>query len=108
MMTQVSQTAKGNPDGTSYSLGLGGGYEFHRGGLAFVPYGRLNYYKLDINGYRESIDNTDPGFGWVLEFRDQTVESLTTALGGQVIYAYSTQVAVFLPQMLFEWVHEFL
>jgi hypothetical protein len=33
---------------------------------------------------------------------------LTTALGGQVIYAYSTQVAVFVPQLLFEWVHEFL
>jgi len=104
----VDQTAKGDTDGTSYSLGVGGGYEFRSGGLAFVPYGRLNYFKLDINGYGESIDNTSPGFGWALEFRDQTVESLTTALGGQVIYAYSTQVAVFVPQLLFEWVHEFL
>jgi uncharacterized protein YhjY with autotransporter beta-barrel domain len=95
--TQVNQTANGDTDGTNYSLGIGGGYEFRSGGFAFVPYGRLNYFKLDINGYRESINNADPGFGLALEFRDQTIESLTTALGGQVIYAYSTQVAVFVP-----------
>jgi outer membrane autotransporter protein len=106
--TQVNQTAVGDTDGTNYSLGVGGGYEFRSGGFTFVPYGRLNYFKLDINGYRESINNTDPGFGLALEFHDQIVESLTTALGGQVIYAYSTQVAVFVPQLLFEWVHEFL
>jgi len=104
----VNQTATGDTNGTNYSLGVGGGYQFQSGGFAFVPYGRLNYFNLGINGYKESIDNTNPGFGWALEFRDQTVESLTTALGGQVIYAYSTQVAVFVPQLLFEWVHEFL
>jgi len=98
----ISQTATGDTNGTNYSLGVGGGYQFQSGALAFVPYGRLNYFNLGINGYRESIDNTNPGFGWALEFRDQTVESLTTALGGQVIYAYSTQVAVFVPQLLFE------
>jgi uncharacterized protein YhjY with autotransporter beta-barrel domain len=104
----INQTAVGDTDGVNYSLGVGGGYEFRSGGFAFVPYGRLNYFNLDINGYRESINNTDPGFGLTLEFHDQNVESLTTALGGQVIYAYSTQVAVFVPQLLFEWVHEFL
>jgi uncharacterized protein with beta-barrel porin domain len=109
MMTQVDQTAKGDTDGTSYSLGFGGGYEFRSGGLSFVPYGRLNYFKLDINAFGEHIDNTNiPGFGWALEFRDQTVESLTTALGGQVLYPLSTRVGVFVPQLLFEWVHEFL
>ena len=108
MTTQVNQTAAGDTDGLNYSLGVGGGYEFRSGGFTFVPYGRLNYFNLNINGYRESINNTQPGFGLALEFRDQTVESLTTALGGQVIYAYSTQVAVFVPQLLFEWVHEFL
>jgi outer membrane lipase/esterase len=106
--TQVNQTANGDTDGTNYSIGIGGGYEFHSGGFAFVPYGRLNYFRLNINGFGESVDNTNDGFGLALEFRDQIVESLTTALGGQVIYAYSTQVAVFVPQLLFEWVHEFL
>ena len=82
--TFVNQTAVGDTDGINYSLGVGSGYEFRSGGFTFVPYGRLNYFNLDINGYRESINNTQPGFGLALEFRDQTVESLTTALGGQV------------------------
>jgi outer membrane autotransporter protein len=106
--TQVNQTAKADTDGPSYSLGFGGGYEFRSGGFTFGPYGRLNYFKLDIDGYGESIDNTNDGFGLALEFRGQTLESLTTALGGQATYALSTQVAVFVPQLLFEWVHEFL
>jgi outer membrane autotransporter protein len=69
---------------------------------------RINYIKLDIDGYREEIDNTNPGFGWALAFDDQDVESLTTALGGQVSYAISTGVGVLLPQVRFEWEHEFL
>jgi uncharacterized protein with beta-barrel porin domain len=63
---------------------------------------------LGINGYGETINSDSPGFGWALAFNDQTVESLTTALGGQVIYALSTNFAVLVPQLLFEWVHEFL
>jgi uncharacterized protein YhjY with autotransporter beta-barrel domain len=106
--TQVNQTATGDTDGLNYSLGAGGGYEFRHGGFSFGPYGRLNYFKLDINGYGETINSTSPGFGWSLAFNDQTVESLTTALGGQVIYALSTKFAVLVPQLLFEWVHEFL
>jgi uncharacterized protein YhjY with autotransporter beta-barrel domain len=106
--TPVSQTAKGDTDGTDYSLGIDGGYEFRSGGFTYGPYARLDYYKIGINGFTESIDNTDPGFGLTLAFRDQTVESLQTALGGQIIYPLSTKVGVFVPQLLFEWVHEFL
>jgi uncharacterized protein YhjY with autotransporter beta-barrel domain len=107
-VTQVNQTAKGDTDGTSYSIGFGSGYEFQSGGFTFGPTFHLNYFKIDIDGFSESIDNTNPGFGWALAFRGQTIESLTTALGGQATYALSTQVAVFVPQLLFEWVHEYL
>jgi uncharacterized protein YhjY with autotransporter beta-barrel domain len=104
----VSQTAKGDTDGTHYTLGIDGGYEFRSGGLTYGPYVRLNYYKIGINGFAEHIDNSNPGFGLALEFRDQTVESLRTALGGQASYPLSTQVGVFVPQLMFEWVHEYL
>jgi len=100
--TTVNQTANGDTDGANYSLGIGGGYEFRSGGFTFLPYARLNYFKLNINEFGESIDNTSDGFGLTLEFRDQTVESLTSALGGQAINAISTQVAVVVPQLLFE------
>jgi outer membrane autotransporter protein len=108
MTTQVSQTATGDTDGTQYLVGFDGGYEFRSGGLTYGPYVRLNYLRVDIDGFTEGIDNTNPGFGLALEFRGQTLESLRSALGGQATYALSTQVGVFVPQVLFEWVHEFL
>jgi outer membrane autotransporter protein len=43
-----------------------------------------------------------------LKVRGQDVDSLTTALGGQVSYAISTALGVLLPQLRVEWEHEFL
>jgi uncharacterized protein with beta-barrel porin domain len=106
--TAVRQTAKADTDGTQLSFSFGGGYDFHVAGWTLSPLVRMNYLKLDIDGYREEIDNTSPGFGWALAFDDQDVESLTTVLGGQVSYAISTGVGVLLPQVRFEWEHEFL
>lgn len=106
--TPVQQTARADTDGTQWSFSVGGGYDFNVAGWTLSPLVRLHYIKLDIDGYREEIDNTNPGFGWALAFDDQDVESLTTALGGQVSYAISTGVGVLLPQVRFEWEHEFL
>jgi outer membrane lipase/esterase len=106
--TTVNQTARSETDGTQYSFGLSTGYDFSARGFTFGPYGRLSYLKADIDGFRERIDNTDAGFGLALAFNDQDVESLTWALGGQVSYAISTGFGVLVPQMRFEWEHEFL
>jgi uncharacterized protein with beta-barrel porin domain len=43
-----------------------------------------------------------------LAINEQDVESLTWALGGQVSYAVSTGFGVLVPQLRFEWEHEFL
>jgi uncharacterized protein with beta-barrel porin domain len=106
--TIVNQTAKGDTDGGHFSVGLGAGYDFRFGGLTVGPRGRLNYFKLDIDHFRESIDGTADGFGLALEYEGQIVESLMTALGGQASYAVSTRLGVLVPQVLVEWVHEFL
>jgi outer membrane lipase/esterase len=106
--TAVQQTVEADTNGTQLSFSLGGGYDFNVAGWTLSPLVRVNYLKLDIDGYREDIDNTNPGFGWALAFADQDVESLTTVLGGQVSYAISTGVGVLLPQVRFEWEHEFL
>jgi uncharacterized protein YhjY with autotransporter beta-barrel domain len=106
--TIVNQTAKGDTDGWHYSFGLSAGYDFHFGGLTVGPRGGLNYFKLDIDRFRESIDSTAAGFGLALEYEGQIVESLTTGLGGQASYAVSTRLGVLVPQVLVEWVHEFL
>lgn len=105
--TTVDQTATADTDGTQYALSVGAGYDFTRGGLTFGPFVRVNYLRLDIDGYREEIDNTQPGFGLALDIDDQDVESLTTVLGGQASFAISVPWGVILPQVRLTWEHEF-
>jgi outer membrane autotransporter protein len=108
MVTTVNQVATGDTDGTHYSFGLGTGYDFRHQAWTFGPYGRLTYLKAAIEAFQERINNAGPGSGLGLAYNDQRFESLQTALGAQVSYAVSTPLAVLVPQLLFEWVHEYL
>ena len=103
----VNQIAHADPDGNQFSFSVGAGYDFRQGALAFGPLIRLQYLKLNIDGYQEKINNTQPGFGWALALDSQDVESLTTVLGGRAAYAISTGLGVLLPQVRIEWEHEF-
>jgi outer membrane autotransporter protein len=95
-------TAKATPDGTQYSLSAGAGYNFTRGPMTFGPTGRLTYINAHISSYQES------GAGqFDTSVDSQSIQSLTTALGGQLTYAISTSVGVLTPLLSFEWVHEF-
>ncbi len=106
--TNVDQTMKAEPDGSQYSFSVGTGYESNYHAFAFGPYVRVNYTNANIDGYREIASNPSaPGVGLRLEVEDQDVKSLITVLGGQASYAISTQWAVLLPQVRFEWNHEF-
>jgi outer membrane autotransporter protein len=107
-ITTVSQTARSETDGTQYAFSLSTGYDFSVRGFTVGPYGRLNYLKADIDAFQERIDNTNAGFGLALAIGAQDVESLTGVLGGQASYALSTGFGVLVPQMRFEWEHEFL
>jgi uncharacterized protein with beta-barrel porin domain len=106
-MQRVDQIAHADPNGHQFSFSVGAGYEFRQGAWTFVPLARLQYLKLNIDGYQEKINNTLPGFGWALAQASQDVESLTTDVGGRVSYAISTGVGVLLPQVRIEWEHEF-
>ena len=103
----VNQIAHAEPDGHQFSFSVGAGYDFRQGALTFGPLVRLQYLKLNIDGYQEKINNPLPGFGWALALDSQDVESLTTALGGRASYAISTGLGVLLPQVRLEWEHEF-
>lgn len=105
--TGVNQTAHGDTDGTQFSFSFGAGYDFSAGGFTFGPLARMNYIKIDIDAYREEINNSDAGFGLNLAFDSQNIVSLTSVLGGQASYALSTGVGVFLPHMRVAWEHEF-
>ena len=57
--------------------------------------------------YHETINNTDPGFGWAWLLIVKMSSFLTTVLGGRASYAISTGLGVLLPQVRIEWEHEF-
>jgi len=98
----VNTTAKGSPDGRQWAVNGGLGYDFDVAGLSFGPYAQATYRRLHVDGYDES----DPA-GWAVRFGSQTVESLTTTLGGRIAYPISTDFAVFTPQLRGAWWHEF-
>jgi outer membrane lipase/esterase len=103
----VNQIARTDTNGHQFSFSVGAGYDFKQGALTYGPLVRLQYLKLNIDGYQEKINNTNPGFGWALALDSQDVESLTTVLGGRASYAISTGLGVLLPQVRIEWEHEF-
>ena len=69
--TTVNQTAQGGTNSTQYSFSVGAGYDFHVQGFTVTPFARLEYSRLDIDGYQESINNTADGFGLGLAFDGQ-------------------------------------
>ena len=90
-------------DGDQFSASASGGYDFRTGGFSFGPTGRVTYIRVHIDGFSEH----GPVGSNAARIQDQTVESLTTALGGQATYAISTAWAVLLPLVSAEWEHEF-
>ena len=93
--TTVNQTAQGGTNSTQYSFSVGAGYDFYVQGFTITPFLRLEYSRLDVDGYQESINNTANGFGLALAFDGQDVESLLSGLGAQASYAISTGIGVF-------------
>lgn len=103
-----NQTAKGNTQGNDYSFNITSGYDFHKQGLTYGPYGRVSYQNIQIDGYQENPSNPGaPGFGSLATIDKQNADSLQTALGGQLSYAISTSFGVLIPTARAEWVHEF-
>lgn len=99
----IDRTATADTDGRQYSMGAGAGYDLRRGPVTVTPFGRVEYIRLDIDGYSER-----GAAGLDLAIRDQTVESFQTALGVTMSYAWSVPFGVLVPQIRGEWRHEFL
>lgn len=101
-ITDANATANGSTDGTQFAISVSTGYNVDIGALTFGPTARANYVRVHIDGFRErGADILNLSLG------SQTVESLTTALGGQAAYAMSMSWGVLTPLVRFEWEHEF-
>lgn len=98
----LRETAQGDTDGTQVSLSIAGGYDVAFGPVTLGPSLRVNFTRVHIDGY---VEQGAPTFNLRLDSR--SAESLTTDIGGQVSYAISTPVGVFVPLARFEWEHEF-
>lgn len=98
----INTQSTASPDGKQFSGALSAGYDFTINALTISPYLRGEYINLDIN----SFSDQDP-LGWGVRYADQSIESLTTALGTRIAYAISTQWGVVQPFVRGEWFHEY-
>lgn len=106
--TQVDQTASADTDGDQFFAALSGGYDYAWNGFTVGPNVRVQYRKVDVDGYSEAMsDPTAAGSGLGMRVEDQDLESLTSVVGALATYAWSTNWGVLLPQFRAEWVHEF-
>ena len=76
--------------------------EFRRGDWIYGPYARLTHIDVDIDGYEES-----GAVGLNLKVENQSIESLTTAIGVQATFPQGKDWGVLVPQARVEWVHEY-
>jgi len=98
----INRTAKGDTDSTQYSFTVGTGYTAQVGNVDFGPYARLTYFKVDIDGFKETGAQ-----GLNLEVEDQKVTSLISALGMLASKKFSWIHGVWSPQIRGEWDHEY-
>lgn len=98
----VRRTAKSNTEGWQQRYSINSGYDFPLGAWTLGLRGRMEYGRTTIDGYTER--GADP---LNLAIDTQTVDSVTTALGGIVSYTAGTVVGVFVSQLNVEWEHEF-
>jgi outer membrane autotransporter protein len=81
---------------------LGAGYNFNWGGLSVIPYFQAAGIATELDRFREKSDS-DVGLTMGRQHRD----SVTTTVGTELNYAWSTPYGVFLPRVFGEWVHEY-
>jgi outer membrane autotransporter protein len=104
----ADQFGRGDTEGMEYSLNLSAGYEYRQHAMTLTPYARFSYTRVEIDGYTEQASNQSAaGFGSVLHIEDQVVKSSLLLLGGSFSYSFSTRHGVVIPQLSFEWEHQF-
>jgi uncharacterized protein with beta-barrel porin domain len=89
--------------GTQYAIAVGGGYDFHAGGLALKPEANMQYLRADTDAFDEfgSASADD------MHVDAQSLTSLITTVGGRVNYTFSTDFGVLIPELRLTWNHEF-
>ena len=101
-ISSTGATAKSDPDAQQFWGGATVGYEFSHESFSFGPYARLNGSVTTCQVTRES-----GGGAADLTVDSTSAESITTVLGFEGSYAWSTDFGVVLPYLRLEWEHEY-
>lgn len=80
------------------------GYVHNIGGVSLTGYGQTSIIGLDIGGYRET--GPSAATNGVIVGKNGAL-SVTTTLGTELSYAWSTSHGVVVPRVFGEWVHEY-
>ena len=100
----VNVNTLGKADGDMLYASAGLGYDAYAGALAFGPYVRGRYVRTTIDAYQEA-DLSNSALN--LNVSKQKATSLTSVVGARASYAISTSFGVVLPQVRFEFEHEY-
>src|SRR5690606_21267147 len=98
----IQRTGRGETDGSQWSLGVGAGWDFSRGGVTFGPHFGAYYFDVAVDGFTET-----GALGLSVAVDDQKSQSFTVNGGGHVSYAWLTDWGVLVPNARLDWVHEF-
>ncbi len=99
----ASITARSDTNGQQWQFGLSSGYTWQRQNFSATPYASLSYRHANVDGYTEKGADTT----FLVSLEDQSIDSLQTSLGLQANLAIGSRVAVFLPLIGIEWLHEY-
>lgn len=94
----------GNTYGYEVNAGAGVGYDLYFDALSIGPYARVNFGRSVISAFTEDDVN---GSGLNLSVQEDTATTLTSILGIQASYAISQDWGVLIPQVRFEYEHEY-
>lgn len=100
---QTNVSARADTDGHELTAGAALGFDRAIDAAELGAYARANFARSTVSGYRES-----DGSGLALRVASEDLNSLTSVLGVRGSYSISLGFGVLVPQLRFEWEHEFL
>jgi outer membrane autotransporter protein len=99
----IIESAAADYNGNDYAVSFSTGYSHNINALTLRPFLRYDYIHIDIDGYQETGNASN-----LSTIDTQHINSMRTALGGELSYTISTPYAVFIPLVRAEWQHEFM
>ncbi|MDH3459741.1 MAG: autotransporter outer membrane beta-barrel domain-containing protein, partial [Burkholderiaceae bacterium] len=84
-------------------VSLGAGYSLLVSNFNLGPYVRVSSSKVKVDAFTEQANSSATH----LAVQAQTAESVVSVLGGQIAYAISRNWGVLVPNIRFEWEHQY-